>query len=258
MPSTRNIVTWSGAILFAAAVVWLWQIMVDHRVLSPVFVASPSSIAQAFVLGSVSGELWAAFSATVVRMLGGWLVAAIAGIVLGAIVGLSPHIGAYVRPTLEFFRQLPAAVIIPPAILLLGLSEGMMVVVIAFGVMWPVLLSTVHGFVSIEPRLREVAAALEMTAFDYFCKLALPAAMPDILAGIRISLAIALILAVVVEMQAGYPGMGRYILLSQRGFRAPDLYAGIVILGAFGFVLNLLASLGERYVLRWRASPARL
>lgn len=239
-----------GGLAFALAAVFAWQFLVDRRILSPIFVAAPSSIATAFERLGASGELWDALRATLARMLDGWALAAIAGIALGGVVGLSPRLAAYVRPTLEFFRQLPAAVVIPPAILFLGLSEQMMITVIAFGVMWPILLSTVHGFTSIEPRLREVATTLEMSDVAYFRKIALPAAMPDILAGIRISLAIALILAIVVEMQAGYPGMGRFILLAQRGFRAPDLYAGIVVLGGFGFLLNVLAARSERYLLR--------
>jgi ABC-type nitrate/sulfonate/bicarbonate transport system permease component len=216
-------------------------------------VAAPSNIAIALIDLASSGELWGALRATLARMIGGWAVAATVGIALGAVIGLSTRLAVYINPTLEFFRQLPAAVVIPPAILLLGLSEQMMVCVIALGAMWPILLSTVHGFGSIDPRLREVAKLLEMPATAYLRKVALPAATPDILAGIRVSLALALILAVVVEIQSGLPGMGRLILLAQRAFRAPELYAGIVALGAIGFLLNILAVLGERYVLRWRA-----
>jgi sulfonate transport system permease protein len=254
MPARLTITTSIGAAMFALAAVLAWQFAVDQRIVNPIFVAAPSSILAALARLGASGELWDALRATLARMLGGWSLAALAGIALGAVVGLSARTATYIRPTLEFFRQLPAAVVIPPAILILGLSEQMMVSVIAFGVMWPILLSTIHGFVSIEPRLREVSATLELSSFAYFRKVALPAAMPDILAGVRISLAIALILAVVVEMQSGYPGMGRFILLAQRGFRAPDLYAGIAVLGAFGFLLNMLASRSERYLLRWRIS----
>jgi ABC-type nitrate/sulfonate/bicarbonate transport system permease component len=252
MPTRFLIGVRIGAVLFAVAVVLAWQVLVEQRILSPIFAAAPSNILAALARLGRSGELWDAFSATLARMLAGWSLAAVLGIGLGAVVGLSARLAPYVRPTLEFFRQLPAAVVIPPAILMLGLSEQMMVSVIAFGVSCPILLSTIHGFVTIEPRLHEVAATLEMRPLAYFRKVALPAAMPDILAGVRISLAIALILAVVVEMQAGYPGMGRFILLAQRGFRAPDLYAGIVVLGAFGFLLNLLAARAERHFLRWR------
>jgi sulfonate transport system permease protein len=251
--SRSAIHTHIGAVLFALAVLLVWQYCVDQRILSPIFVASPTSIGAALTNLATSGELWNALGPTLARMLGGWTAAAMLGIALGAIVGLSTRLALYLGPTLEFCRQLPAAVVIPPAILLLGLSEQMMVCVIAFGATWPILLATVHGFGSIDHRLREVALVMEMTTPAYVRKVALPAATPEILAGVRISLAVALILTVVVEMQAGLPGMGRLILLAQRGYRAPDLYAGIIVLGAFGVLLNLLAARGEQYVMRWRA-----
>jgi len=246
------IVTHVGAAAFALAVLLAWQYSVDQRILSPIFVASPSSIGSALTSLALSGDLWGALEPTLWRMLGGWGAASVLGIALGAVVGLSSRLALYLNSTLEFFRQLPAAVVIPPAILLLGLSEQMMISVIAFGAAWPILLATVHGFGSIDHRLREVALMMEMTAPAFFWKVALPAATPDILAGVRISLAIALILTIVVEMQAGLPGMGRLILVAQRGYRAPDLYAGIVVLGALGLLLNMLAAGGERYLLRWR------
>jgi ABC-type nitrate/sulfonate/bicarbonate transport system permease component len=84
-------------------------------------------------------------------------------------------------------------------------------------------------------------------------KIALPAALPDILAGARISLAIALILAVVTEMQASLPGLGQNILLAQRSYRSPELYAGIVTLGLMGFAANQLLLWMEKRMLRWRA-----
>ena len=250
--SRSALLTPIGAALFALAVLLAWQYCVDHRLVSPIFVASPTGIGSALARLAASGELWDALGPTLGRMLGGWAVAAALGIALGALVGLSTRLALYLGPTLEFCRQLPAAVVIPPAILLLGLSEQMMICVIALGAIWPILLATVHGFASIDHRLREVALVMEMTTPAYVRKVALPAATPEILAGVRISLAVALILTVVVEMQSGLPGMGRLILLAQRGYRAPDLYAGIAVLGAFGFLLNMLASRGERYVLRWR------
>jgi ABC-type nitrate/sulfonate/bicarbonate transport system permease component len=83
-------------------------------------------------------------------------------------------------------------------------------------------------------------------------KVAVPGAMPDILAGARVSLAIALILAVVTEMQASQPGLGQNILLAQRSYRSPELYAGVVTLGILGFLINHGLMLLERWLLRWR------
>src|SRR5262245_39018958 len=194
------IVTHVGAAAFALAVLLAWQYSVDQRILSPIFVASPSSIGSALTSLALSGDLWGALEPTLWRMLGGWGAASVLGIALGAVVGLSSRLALYLNSTLEFFRQLPAAVVIPPAILLLGLSEQMMISVIAFGAAWPILLATVHGFGSIDHRLREVALMMEMTAPAFFWKVALRAATPDILAGGRMSLAIALILTIEVEM----------------------------------------------------------
>src|SRR4051794_13633814 len=245
MPSRRTIAIYAGAVLFAATMLWLWQLFVDRRIFSPVFVASPSSIVDALVSSVSGGALWESFGATLARLLFGWLLGALLGLSLGTAAGHAPYLMVYLRPMLAFFRRLPAAVIIPPALLLVGPSESMAVMVIAFGVMWPVLLATSDGFMSVEPQLHEVAASLELGWRDEFQKLALPAAAPDILAGIRISLVLALILTLVVEMQSGQVGMGNFLLLAQRSFRAPDLYAGIVVLGILGFALDSLAAFAE-------------
>ena len=132
----------------------------------------------------------------------------------------------------------------------------MAITVIAFGAVWPVLLSSVHGFASIEPQLLEVSAALRLSRLELLLKVATPGALPDILAGARVSLAIALILAVVTEMQASQPGLGQNILLAQRSYRSPELYAGVVTLGMMGFVANHALLMVERRLLRWRGTPA--
>jgi ABC-type nitrate/sulfonate/bicarbonate transport system permease component len=136
--------------------------------------------------------------------------------------------------------------------MILGLSQAMAVFVIAFGSVWPVLLGALHGFSAVEPRLKEVAIALEMRPANYLWKISLPSALPDIFTGMRISLAIALILAVVVEMQAGQAGLGQNILLAQRMFRSPELYAGIVVLGLFGYLTNAILNGVEQRLLRWK------
>ena len=86
--------------------------------------------------------------------------------------------------------------------------------------------------------------------------IAIPGAMPDILAGARVSLAIALILAVVTEMQASQPGLGQNILLAQRSYRSAELYSGVVVLGLLGFAINHALQLIERRALRWRPRQA--
>ena len=129
----------------------------------------------------------------------------------------------------------------------------MALAVIAFGSLWPVLLATIHGFSAVEPRLYEVGRALGLSRAAVIVKIALPSASPDILAGMRLGLTVALILSVVCEMLAGRDGLGHWILLSARSFRAPDLYAGVILLGVLGYVSSVGIAAIERRLLVWRS-----
>jgi ABC-type nitrate/sulfonate/bicarbonate transport system permease component len=229
-----------------------WQAAASGGLLSPAYFPAPSRTADALIYAVSSGALWGPLGATMLRMLEGWLLASFCGVLLGALIGSSRGARDYLQPMLEFLRPFPASAIIPAAIMILGLSQAMAVFVIAFGSVWPVLLGALHGFSAVEPRLKEVASALEMRPANYLWKIALPSALPDIFTGMRISLAVALILAVVVEMQAGQIGLGQNILLAQRMFRSPELYAGIVVLGLFGFLTSWLLNVVERRLLAWK------
>lgn len=241
-----------AAVAFALTLLALWQLLASSNVISAVFFPPPTRSLQALSELITSGRIWQPLAATLERMALGWVLASVAGIVLGALIGSSKVLRAYLEPTLEFFRPLPASAIIPPAILLLGLGQTMAVFVIAFGSIWPVLLGSVHGFKRIDPRLAEVARSLEMNRAEFLYKIALPSALPDIFAGLRISLAVSLILTVVVEMQASQPGLGQNILLAQRTYRSPDIYAGIFILGLTGYLTNVVLTSIESHLLAWR------
>jgi sulfonate transport system permease protein len=240
-----------------AALLAFWWLATHAQWVSKVFVPTPeaalASLLQGLNLtGPGGGELDAFTAATIARMLQGWLLASLIGIALGVLIGISAAARSWLLPTLEFVRPLPASAIMPLAIALLGLSSGMVLAVVAFGAMWPVLLATVHGFASVEPRLREVATALQLPRRAFIFKVGLPSALPDILAGMRLSMTVSLIVAVVGEMIASQPGLGQAILLAARSFRASDLFAGIVLLGAIGFASNALLALAERRLLRWQ------
>ena len=115
------------------------------------------------------------------------------------------------------------------------------------------LLTTVHGLASVHPRLREVSRTLNLGQLSYVFKIALPAALPDVLGGLRLGLTVALILAVVGEMVTVQGGLGARILLGARSFRSADLFAGVALLGLIGLVSIGLLSLVEVRALRWKA-----
>ena len=250
-------VDWLGSAAVLATLIALWWIASSAGWVSRVFLPTPqatlASLGEGLNLGGKGdGELLAFTLATVARMLEGWLLASLFGVLLGAAIGVSPAVRAWVQPTLEFIRPLPASALLPLAISIFGLNPGMVLFVVAFGAMWPVLLATVHGFANVEPRLAEVARCLQMPRAAFVWKIGLPNALPDILAGMRLSMTISLIVAVVGEMIASQSGLGQAILLAARAFRASDLFAGIVLLGLIGFTSNALLALVERKLLRWQ------
>ena len=247
-------VGWFFASLFVAACfVGLWQLVASYEIVAPVFLPGPDRTFAALFNGLLNGTLLANLFSTLEHVFFGWFLASLVGIGLGCVIGTSSIARVYVAPTLELFRPLPASALIPVAIGFLGLSQSMVLFVIGFGALWPMLLATIHGISSVEPRLHEVGQILKLSRMQFVLKVALPSAMPDILSGMRLSLTVALILAVVAEMLSGQEGLGLWILLAGRSFRAPDLFAGVILLGFVGFLTATLLSKFERRALRWRA-----
>lgn len=242
----------AASLAVLAAGLALWWAASHGRWLSPVFLPTPEAAWASVVEGLASGELAAFSAATLARMVLGFVLATAAGVLLGTLVGVSPALRAWIGPTLEFIRPLPASAVMPLAISLFGLSGGMVLAVVAFGAMWPVLLATVHGLAAVHERLRETARALELSRAAFVLKIGLPNALPDIVAGMRLALTVALIVSVVGEMIASQPGLGQAILLAARAFRASELFAGIALLGALGFGANALLALAEHRLLRWQ------
>ncbi len=235
-----------------AITIGLWHLATASGVAPKAFLASPAATFDALIYGFTRGDMAGQLTATVLRMLNGWLLASIVAIGLGSLIGISDAARAYLRPTLAFARSLPASAVIPVAISLVGLTPGMVLGVVVFGSVWPSLLATVQGFATGEPRLKEVARLLHLSHAAFVWKIGLPNAVPDIIAGMRLSLTVALILAVIGEMLSGQEGLGTAILLAARAFRAPDLYAGIALLGFVGLASSYVLLLVERRVLKWR------
>lgn len=237
---------------FAASLVVAWQLVANAQLISPIFLPGPDRAWAALVNGFTDRGLSGKLIGTLRHMTFGWLAASIAAIALGSLIGSSRRARIYVAPSLEFLRPLPVSAIIPVAIALYGLSEGMAIFVIAFGTLWPMLLATIQGYAGVEPRLLEVARALNLSRLETVTKISLPSAMPDILAGMRVSLTVALILSVVCEIVAGLDGLGQWILISARMFRSPDLFAGVILLGAVGYLAAAIIAEVERRLLAWR------
>jgi ABC-type nitrate/sulfonate/bicarbonate transport system permease component len=241
-----------GSLLVGVAIVSAWYVVSSQGIVSPIFLPGPDKAWAALVEGFGSGSLGQQTLATVERMLYGWVLASLCGIGLGALIGSSRRARAYLAPMIEFIRPLPASAMIPVGIAFFGLTSSMVLGVVAFGSVWPTLLATIHGFGAVEPRLAEVGRILRFSRLEFIFKVALPSAMPDILAAMRLGLTIALVLSVVAEILAFQGGLGSHILEASRSYRSAELFAGVIVLGMIGLVSNVALSLLEHQLLRWR------
>ncbi|NIM41893.1 MAG: ABC transporter permease subunit [Hydrogenophaga sp.] len=240
---------WPASLALLVALIALWWAASLTGWFSPAFLPTPPATAASLAEG-LRGELLQASLATIGRMLQGWLLAAVAGITLGATIASSATLRPWVQPTLEFLRPLPASAVMPLAIALYGLSPAMVLSVVAFGSLWPTLLATVHGVAAVEPRLLDVARCLRLSRAAFLWKMGLPNAVPDILAGLRLSLTVALIVSTLGEMLASQDGLGLAILIASRAYRASELFACLVLLSLIGLTGHALLALAGRWLLR--------
>ncbi len=228
----------------------LWQVSALRWVSSTNW-PPVTEVARALVAGLRSGELLQVFGSTLWRMATGFALGSLAGVVLGLAMGSLPRVNAALRPLVELVRPIPIPAIIPPLILLLGIDHAMKVFIVAFACFFPVLVNTIGGVRSVDRTALDVARTLQVGRLRTQLQVVLPTSLPYILAGLRISLALALIVSVVAEMIAGSEGVGYYIMTMQFAMRASDMYAAIVLLAALGYGLNRAVLAVEHRLLHW-------
>jgi ABC-type nitrate/sulfonate/bicarbonate transport system permease component len=188
---------------------------------------------------------------SLVRMGLGFGIAVVIAIATGLLLGMSPRARRAAAPIVEFLRAIPPPALLPFAILVIGVGDSMKVFIIAFVCIWPILLNTIDGVRGIDPTLEDTTRVYGISPRDRLWRVMLPAATPQIFAGMRTSLSLALILMVISEMVASTNGIGYFVLQSQRTFAIPEMWSGILLLGILGYVLNGGFMLIERRVLRW-------
>lgn len=185
------------------------------------------------------------------RIAWGFGIAVVLGVTLGVVLGTTPAVSRAVHPIVEFLRTIPAPAMLPFAIVVFGVGDVMKVFIIALVCVFPVLLNTIDGIRGVDPTFIDTSNTFGVSRSDRLLHVMLPAALPQIFAGMRTSLSLSLIMMVISEMVASSNGIGYSVLQAQREFAISSMWSGIVLLGLLGYALNLLLMLVERRVLRW-------
>ncbi len=181
----------------------------------------------------------------------GYAAALVLGIGLGMLIGGNRTLRAVVEPLLEFLRAVPPPVLVPILMLMAGIGDLMKVLVIISGCVWPVLLNTVEGVRAVDEVLTDTCRSYRIRGRLRMWHLTVRSASPQIVAGARQALSIGIILMVISEMFAASSGIGFTVIQFKDGFRIPQMWSGVLLLGLLGVLLAWAFRLVERRVLGW-------
>lgn len=245
---------WPGFLLIAF-ILLAWEIASARAWIDPIALPRISTIFEAWMRSAwTSGELMRQLAPSLARIFSGFALAALVAVPLGLLMGSVSIFYRLLEPLTEFIRPIPSSAYIPVAILFLGIGDEMKIFVVFLACCFPILLNTYSGVRGVEPVLIDTGRTFGLSRIAIIRQIILPAAAPSILTGMRISLGIALIVAIVAEMITGNSGIGYFILDMQRVFRVPEMFAGIFTLGLLGFFINFAFLKVEAHFLRWRGT----
>jgi len=232
--------------LAVLAIIWIWTAGAESYYFPPL-----ADVLSAF------GDTWVfeRFTSDVVpsvsRLAAGYALAVVLGMSLGVVLGQQRTLRRMATPVIEFLRAIPPPALVPFAILVFGVENDAKIFLIAIGCVFPILLNTIDGVAGVEPTLLDTTRVYRIGRLDRLRYVVLPAAAPQIFAGMRTSLSLSLILMVISEMVASTNGIGYFILQSQRSFAITEMWSGILLLGLLGYLFNAIFTLVERRILAW-------
>jgi len=253
LPRGRALALRLGAI---AAFLALWSLLsgavVVFKLFNPIFLPGPWLVLGNVLDMAVRGQLWIHLAATLERVALGFGAGAALGVVLGLAAGHLTPIRHIVEPLVELLRPIPPLAMLPMFIVWVGIGETSKVGFITYATFFPIFLTTVTGVRQIDPLLLRAAQSLGARGVGLFTRVILPAALPDILTGLRLGVALAFFVIVISEFIGAEHGLGYLINDGRNFFLVPQMLGAAVVLGLLGYAGNGLVRLLERRLTRWQ------
>ncbi|MCX9098262.1 ABC transporter permease [Bacillus cereus] len=240
------------AITIPIIILIIWQLAGVFGLVSKTVLPTPLDIFLAFQELIKTGELFGHLSISVFRAAAGFFIGGSLGIILGTIVGFSTRSEQYLDSSVQMLRTVPHLAVAPLFVLWFGFGETSKVLLIADGAFFPLYVNAFLGIRGVDSKLFDVARVLEFSKRKLITKLILPAALPNLLLGARLSLGVAWVSLVVAELMGSTEGIG-YMIMDARQFSNTDIvFVGIIIFAFVGKFSDSLVRLLEVKFLRWR------
>ncbi len=243
----------AGLLQVAGVLVLLggWQLVTKVGLVSPSDLPTMSAAARSLGHEVADGAIWPLVKATVGTWAFGLGIVVLGGVALGLVIGAIRPLSLALGGVIEFLRPVPAVAVIPLAVVLLGDGQVSAVFLVVTGALWPVLIQTIAGVRALDAVSLETASVFGLSRASVYRFVRLPGAVPFIMTGVRLSSAIALILAVTAELIIGSPGLGQAIGVAEQGANLPLMYGLIVASGILGYLLNVLMELVGTALTPW-------
>jgi NitT/TauT family transport system permease protein len=262
-PESRGRDRWRGvatALAFPVAVLTLWHFATYGRKFS--LVPPPSEVAKELwdlAFGGIyddaySQTLYVHLLASMSRVYGGFGLALLVALPLGLMIGRIPFVRKLLDPTLQVLRPIPVTAWLPLAMILFGLGPKSAFFLVCLGAFYPILVNTIFGVRSVDPRLFEAASMLGCQGTAQFYRVVLPASLPAIFTGLRLGLGFAWVVIVVGEMTGVQTGLGAIIMEARQLSRTEIVISGMIVIGIAGFISDRLVVLLGQWLLRWSPS----
>lgn len=235
----------------------VWQAAATAGLVDTLLFPAPTTIARATWAAIADGSLPTALGATSIRILWAVTLGGLAGMGLGIAMGMSERVRKMLDPFVGALHSLPKIAVLPLLMAILGIGEVPLIAIIAAGVFFPMLINTMAGVSQIDPIHLDVARLHRASRRLIIRRVVTPAAAPSVLAGLRLSLNIALLMAIAVEMLAAGSGLGEMIWMSWATFRVEDIYVAVLVTIVFGLGVNALISLLTRIWIPWQPAARR-
>ena len=240
--------------LLPIAVLIVWELMSRSEMLNPMLFPPPTSIFRDFYTIAISGNLASHLGISVMRAVLGFALGGGLGLLLGLLVGLSRRVEFALDPSVQMMRTVPLLAVTPLFILWFGFGELSKVLLISMGAFFPLYVNSFLAVRNVDAKLFDVARVLEFSRYQLLTKVVLPAAMPNILLGMRISLSTSWLCLVVAELMGAEQGVGYLIQDARAYMKTGVVFVGIFIFAVVGKLTDSLVRLLEARLLKWQDS----
>lgn len=233
--------------LFVLVGLAIWEVAARAGKVSILFFPAPSTIFSTLFELTVSGKIFEATAATLSRLVIGFIIGSVPGLILGLTMGWLPRVRAIADPIIAALHPIPKIAIFPLIMIIFGIGEASKIVAIAISAFFPVLINSMAGVRQINPVYFEVTKNYGANPWKIFTRVILPGSLPLVLTGARLAINIAMVIGIAVELSAAKEGLGVMVWFSWQTLRTEELYASLIIIGLLGFGINqILQHLSHR------------